>query len=153
MKFFKNCQTIEEVKTTFKKLALQHHPDRGGCTQTMQEINSEYSFAIANIAKGTQFQNEEIKIAEDFQSIIEQLINLEGLIIDIVGNWLWVHGDTKPFKEAIKKAGLFWANKKKMWYYRPANAKGGNGKKTYAEITQKYGRQTVNTFSRNLKLS
>ena len=152
MKYFNECKTIEEVKKTYKKLALQNHPDRGGSTEVMQSINNEYSFAIANIANGTQFQDEDIKIAEDFQKIINELINLEGLIIDIVGNWLWVYGDTKTHKEAIKSVGLWWAKKKKKWYYRPANAKGGNGKKTYEQITSKYGVKTVKSNGTNGRL-
>jgi hypothetical protein len=153
MKYFNSCKTIEEVKKEFKKLALANHPDRGGRTETMQEINNAYSFAIAKLAKGTQFANDEIKIAEDFKKIIEALMNLEGLVIDIVGNWLWVHGDTKPFKGIIKSCGLFWANKKKMWYYRPENSKGGNGKKSYSEITAKYGCKTVTNKSTKLKIA
>jgi len=143
MAYFDNCKTIEDVKKLYRKLALEFHPDRGGNTETMQSINNAYSFAVAKLAKGTQFESDEIKISEDFQKIINELINLEGLTIDIVGNWLWVHGDTRPHKDMIKSVGLWWANKKKMWYYRPANFKGGRGTKTYEQITNKYGKTTV----------
>lgn len=161
MKYFKDCKTVDEIKKTFKKLALEHHPDRGGNTATMQEINTEYAFAIANKLSGSEFEQEEIKISEDFQKIIDALINLEGLIIELVGNWLWISGDTKTHKEAIKSLKLmFWARKKKMWYYRPANHKGGRGNKTYEEIKQKYGSQTVSKGNKggksqksNLKLA
>lgn len=32
----------EEIKRAYRKLAAQHHPDRGGDTQTFQEIQSAY---------------------------------------------------------------------------------------------------------------
>ena len=42
IKYFYNCHTLEEVKRKYKELAMLHHPDRGGNTATMQEINLEY---------------------------------------------------------------------------------------------------------------
>ena len=36
-------ETLEELKSMYRKLAQQHHPDRGGDTATMQRINDEYS--------------------------------------------------------------------------------------------------------------
>lgn len=32
----------EEIKSAFKKLAMQHHPDRGGDTEKFKEINNAY---------------------------------------------------------------------------------------------------------------
>ena len=40
--FFINCTSIEDVKQLYKKLAMQYHPDKGGDTLTMQQINAEY---------------------------------------------------------------------------------------------------------------
>ena len=40
MKYFKDCKTIEEVKSLYKKLAMENHPDKGGDTATMQAINT-----------------------------------------------------------------------------------------------------------------
>ena len=42
MKWFNSPRTLEELKKQYKKLAVQHHPDLGGNTQEMQEINAEY---------------------------------------------------------------------------------------------------------------
>ena len=144
MKYFNHCKDLNELKTEFKKLAKKFHPDRGGDTATMQEINAQYAEALRVISNGMQFEAEEVKIAEDFQKIINELINLEGLIIDLVGNWIWVYGSTVEHKNTIKSLGLWWAKNKKKWYYRPANFKSSNRKpKSYEQITQKYGRKTV----------
>lgn len=151
--YFINCKTLEDVKKTFKKLALELHPDRGGSTEKMQILNAQYADAIRIISNGMEFEKDEQAIAEDFAKIINELINLEGLIIDIVGNWIWVYGNTQTHKEAIKNVGLWWARKKKKWYYRPANFKGGRGNKTYEQITAKYGRKTVTNKNTNSRLA
>ena len=150
MNYFINCKTLDDVKKLYKKLALENHPDRGGKHETMQQINSQYADAIRIISNGMEFEKEEQQIAEDFQKIINELINLDGLIIDIVGNWIWVYGDTKTHKDIIKNVGLWWAKKKKKWYYRPANFKSSNRKpKSYEQITAKYGRKTVKSNKTN----
>lgn len=42
MKYFTNCQTLDELKKEFRRLCMLHHPDRGGDTATMAAINAEY---------------------------------------------------------------------------------------------------------------
>ena len=46
--FFKDCTSLDEVKKLYKELALKHHPDRGGETATMQQINAEYESILKN---------------------------------------------------------------------------------------------------------
>jgi curved DNA-binding protein CbpA len=58
MKWFNDCQTLEEVKAQYKKLAKQYHPDLGGDTSTMQQINTEYAFATAKAVKGANLTDE-----------------------------------------------------------------------------------------------
>lgn len=42
MKYFAQCKNLEELKKEFRRLAMIHHPDRGGDVETMKEINNEY---------------------------------------------------------------------------------------------------------------
>ncbi|MCL2410881.1 MAG: J domain-containing protein [Treponema sp.] len=35
-KFFTNPQTLEELKQQYRALAMQHHPDRGGCVEVVE---------------------------------------------------------------------------------------------------------------------
>ena len=46
MKFFASCTTIEELRKHYRRLAVQYHPDPGGDTETMQQINAEYDKAF-----------------------------------------------------------------------------------------------------------
>ncbi len=150
MKYFKDCKTIDEVKATYKKLAKQYHPDCGGDTATMQEINTEYAFACAKILKGENLSAEEtdeqIRMSEEYRQIIEQIINLAGIVIELIHNWIWVTGNTFPVRKQLKAAGLFFASKKVAWYYRAEEYKTKGSKKTLDEIRDKYGSEKVNTW-------
>ncbi|HWY38636.1 MAG TPA: J domain-containing protein, partial [Bacteroidia bacterium] len=100
MKWFNECGTLDEVKALYKKLAKQYHPDLGGDTATMQEINKEYAFASAKTIKGANLSDEEaeneILSSEAYRNAIEKIIHLEDVIIELVGYWIWVTGNTYP---------------------------------------------------------
>ena len=42
MKYFANIETIADLKKEYRKLIKANHPDNGGDTWTMAEINNEY---------------------------------------------------------------------------------------------------------------
>jgi hypothetical protein len=42
MKYFQNIQSLADLKKQYRMLALAGHPDRGGSTPVMQEINLEF---------------------------------------------------------------------------------------------------------------
>jgi len=152
MKYFKECNTIDEVKALYKKLAKENHPDLGGDTVIMQTINTEYAFACARLAKGAgltdEEADEEIKLSELYRAAIEQIIHLPGIVIELVGNWIWVTGHTRPVKEELKAAHFFFASKKCAWYFRAEQYKTRRSNKSLEEIRRKYGSQQVNTKSK-----
>ncbi len=49
--YFDNMNTLDEVKVRYKILAKRLHPDAGGDTAIMQEINEDYQTAILRITK------------------------------------------------------------------------------------------------------
>lgn len=153
MKYFKECTTLEEVKALYKKLAKENHPDMGGKTEIMQEINTEFAFATARIIAGANLSAEEtekeLRFSEEYRKIIEQIIQLPGIIIELVGLWIWVTGETKPVSKELNAAKLFYASKKKAWYYRSEYLKAKRGsKKSLDEIRSKYGSEVVNRKDR-----
>jgi hypothetical protein len=153
MKWFNNCTTLNEVKSLYKDLAKQHHPDRGGDTATMQEINNEYTFACAKMLRGENLSQEEMETEftniEAYRNAINKIINLEGITIEIVGAWIWVTGNTRPYKDVLKNpegGQFFWAHKKLAWYFRTEEFKSRNKiKMSLDEIRSKYGSKVINT--------
>lgn len=140
MKYFKEATNLEELKKEYKKLAMANHPDRGGNEEAMKQINNEYELLTNILSNGNK---EETASAVIYKDILDKIINLD-VTIEIVGQWIWVYGDTKPVKDKLKEAGFMWASKKKKWYYRGEDAKcSSRGKKSYEEIKEKYGASTV----------
>ena len=152
MTYFKECRTLDEVKAMYKLLAKKYHPDCGGDTETMQAINAEYSYACANVLKDENLSQEDtdegIRLSEEYRAVIELLMPLSGILIEVVGNWIWVTGDTKPVKQQLKEAGLFYASKKVAWYYRAEEFKTTGSKKSLDEIRAKYGSESVGSKHR-----
>lgn len=149
MKYFKECKSIDEVKALYKKLAKENHPDLGGDTVIMQAINTEYAFACARLAKGAGLSDaeadEEIKLSELYRAAIEKIIHLPGIVIEIVGHWIWVTGNTRPVKEELKAARFLFASKKCAWYFRAEEFKTRGSNKSLEEIRRKYGSEKVNS--------
>ena len=152
MKWFNvsEIRTLDDLKKAYRRLAMKHHPDVGGSTRDMQEINAEYdklfsqlktgynAWASANNRHTTEEQ------PDDFKRIIEILIKLDGLDIELCGSWLWIGGNTRKHKEALKAAGCQWCSKKKLWSWKPAGKRyhSYRGTKSMDQIRTKYGSQT-----------
>jgi curved DNA-binding protein CbpA len=130
--------TLAALKTQRAKAASKFHPDKVGISglETMKSINVAYDFLkdlIDRFGDDTEAfedseENDSESFSDDLQTAINAIIGLDGLILEVCGNWIWVSGDTRPHKEAIKAAGYFWASKKMMWYWRPAEYKSKNRK-------------------------
>lgn len=154
--FFANVKTLDELKKAYKAAAMKYHPDMGGDTATMQAINAEYEARFEVLKRSQNEQAAEdttgktratTESAGDFIAIINALLKLDGLEIELCGRWLWIGGNTKTHKEALKAAGCRWSSAKKLWswHFAEEGAKWHKGTKTMAQIRSKYG---STTFSR-----
>lgn len=79
----------------------------------------------------------------DFIRIIEALLKLDGLEVELCGCWLWIGGNTRQHKGAMKAAGCRWNPTKHLWYWRPAYGASclHRGNASIGEIRMKYGSQ------------
>ena len=149
MIYFKECHTIEDVKVRYRTLAKIFHPDCGGSNELMQALNTEYAVACNTVLSSDNVATDEaqdaMKLSEEYRRVIEQIIPLPGIKIEIVGNWLWITGNTYPVRLQLKQAGLYFASKKQAWYYRSEEYKTTGSKKTLEEIKAKYGSEKVNS--------
>ena len=75
-------------------------------------------------------------------------MHYEDLIIEVVGSWIWLSGNTKPIKEKLKDLSFRYAYKKKMWYFGE-KIKNGGKTKSMEDIKSKYGVETIKTKSQN----
>ena len=125
LKYFENPKSLEELKAQYKKLAMKHHPDIGGSTVAMQEVNNEYDNlfqSLKNIhstADGKTYtsKTETTETADMFKDIISKIINFQGCTIEIIGSWIWVSGDTFQYKDTLKELKFKWCKNKKSWAY------------------------------------
>lgn len=149
--YFTNCRNLDELKKEYRRLAMKHHPDHGGDTETMKAINGAYAERFEQLKKQHNAQNDEqhqtTEAPEEFINIISALVRLPGLIVELCGSWLWISGETLKNKDALKNAGCRWSSSKKMWYWRHQEdgAHWSRGKKSISDIRRKYGSQTFGT--------
>lgn len=162
--YFIDCSTVEETKKLYKELPLKNHPDLGGSTAIMQEINAQYEAKLKRLDGQTSTNEKgmthtykydaetEAKLIE----IIDQLLALQMPSVEIflVGTWIWVHGKTKPFKEQLKALKCRWHSTRKLWYFAINSSrryrKSGEG---IDDIVQAYGASKINkTTKKKLKV-
>lgn len=46
MLYFAGLTSAQEIRSRYKDLAKQYHPDKGGCVETMAAINNQYERVI-----------------------------------------------------------------------------------------------------------
>jgi hypothetical protein len=49
VKYFVSYSSVDELKSQYRVLAFSNHPDKGGSTYVMQEINVEYQSCIERL--------------------------------------------------------------------------------------------------------
>lgn len=159
---FSQCDSPEAIKTLYRQLARQHHPDFGGQLESMQQLNADFAQALADFGKRTararqasSHANHETTqadycdlddIAEQIRAVIEEVMNhCLGIELEITGLWLWASGNTRENKDTLRAIGFKWAPTKKLWYF-PFVPSHNRGKKySMDDIRAAYGSQKVNT--------
>lgn len=138
--YFMNIEGINEAKKIYKQLAKVLHPDVGGNEEDFKNLNAIYNHILEN---GIYFTNES-KFDLELEKIISKILHFENIIIEVVGSWIWLSGETKAIKETLKDLGFKWASQKKQWYYGEMKAKNPHPK-SLDEIKAKYGCETLKT--------
>lgn len=171
MNWFKGLYTVEAVKSLYRKLAKQYHPDLGGDTATMQKINAAYHAKLESL-NGAQSTDDKGRqhtykydsgLEEEIIQKIHELMKLDGLEISLVGTWIWISGETKRWKDTLKtqrdEAGnkiggldCIWHGKHKMWYWRREDCRVNRSSKgDFNDIAAKYGCKTFYATGENDK--
>jgi curved DNA-binding protein CbpA len=161
--FVPKPETAEQLKKQYKELALIHHPDCGGNVEKMKAINNEYDHLFPLLKDiHTNKDNEQYtssyastESAEEWKDIIESLISLhmQNVLIEIIGRFVWLNGNTKPYKDSLKEMGYRWSSNKFAWYLAPEGYKRRNHKVyTMNDIRNMYGSEQVNNNNHQFAL-
>lgn len=127
IKYFNNPQTLEELKKQYRKLAFTHHPDCGGSNEAMQVVNAEYEYLFPLLKDVHKTKDGETytarqanaETADQFRDLINELMKMDNIEIEIIGCFVWVTGNTKPYKEKLKELRFMWHRTKIAWYLKP----------------------------------
>lgn len=144
---FENAMSYEEIKKDYVEFVTEFKGNKSALTF----INGAFAKYVEEVKdlhvnhKGETYQKEVNESTDDFVTLINELIGMDGITVEVCGTWLWVTGNTKVNKEALKACGFRYAAKKKSWYKAPEGTKHFKGKKTWtmAQIRDAYGSHVV----------
>lgn len=153
--YFEACKTIEDVKSTYKKLAKQLHPDCGGGSQEQfVEMSRQYEIAFNSLkntfrnAEGETYTKENNETYDEFKDIIDRIIFFEDVKIEIIGTWIWCSENTRPYASELKSLGFHWCKNKQAWaFHKEPFVKRSRSKNSLDDIRNKYGSTLVNNIS------
>jgi proteasome lid subunit RPN8/RPN11 len=147
--YFINCETLDAAKLEYRKLVFHLHPDTSGYDSKadFQDMQNQFE---AFTPKTEKFEGEkENWSASHYMAIIEDLMQIKGIIIEVIGSFIWLSGETYPVKDRIKaienesfKKAQF-SSTKKMWFFSPIDYKQfTKSDLTIEQLRDKYGTQT-----------
>ncbi len=168
--YFKNVQTLDELRKQYKDLLKKYHPDNGGSEETTKSINVEYeklfkilknNYSRQNTAEGNtgsnkssygnSYDNMKYDFAEDslLREMLQKVIYLSDITIEIIGAWLWISGNTYQYRKELKELGFKFASQKKCWFWHSdAFRKKSHRRLSMDDIRGYYGSTEVETNGR-----
>ena len=164
MAYFKNVNTLEELRKQYKELLKKFHPDNAnGSTEATQEINSEYDTLFKVLKnrhekqtstsdKEADFNNKHYDFTEDkiLREMLQKIIHFSNMNIEICGSWIWCF-NSYEYRNELKELGFHYASKKKAWYWHTETfKKKRNRPLSMDEIREFYGSSEVKTEGRKL---
>lgn len=159
MTYFTNVNTLDELRSQYKTLLKRFHPDQpDGSGDATKAINAEYERLFKRIKENhtsaeKTAQNAKYDATEDalLREMLNKIINLAGINIEIIGQWLWLSGNTYQYRKELKELGFKFAGQKKMWYWHSeAFRKKSRKKLSINDIRNYYGSTAVATEAKLL---
>ncbi len=139
----------ESLKKAYRKACFSYHPDAGGSVEMMQLVNLAMELLTNCKLWWTPYQakkaQKETPLTETIQDIIDKVGHLPGLTFEMVGDWLWITGNTRTYKGLLKQAGLKFSSNKIAWYWHPPGYRKHTKKQfDMNEIKTRYGCWDIN---------
>ena len=149
MKYFLNVSNSNELKSLYRKLCSELHPDKGGKASDFIAMMNEYNSIKDSFNNDNEAENLN---AKQFYNLLQQLEKLTNIRIEFIGSFIWlfdeVEGSMYQQKEIIKSLvfdgynSARWAKVKKSWYFSPADYKSKGKAIDLLKIKSKYGVQS-----------
>ena len=129
MTYFKNIETLEQLRKAYKDLLKKYHPDNGGSEEIMKAINVEYEQLFKLLknrheskATGTESNTSEnvkwnFEEDEKIRYVLNKIIHFSDITCEICGTWIWLSGNTYQYRKELKEFGFKFASNKKMWFW------------------------------------
>ena len=122
MKFFENIKTLDELRKEYRRLAFLYHPDKGGDTVMMQMLNDQYDRLSKKLINSNETFSEgrkeyEQQVSEEMRQRLDRIISLPGIVIELIGSWIWITGNTFAVRETLKGEGYNFSHPKSAWYW------------------------------------
>ena len=144
--FFEDCETVEDIKKRYRKLLFEHHLNE----EALKILNKQYHVALCSCDGQTTVGTDNKEHTYHYNEAVEQSImdtinellklKMEGVDILLIGTWLWILNNTKPYKDSLKKLGCKWHSKRGCWYWRsPSNKHYRPSGGSLSELAAKYG--------------
>ncbi len=157
---------IETLTKAYKKAIFKHHPDHGGTSEAFIELKNAYESLVKEIKYPSKKYSSDTKQVEDIMAnysqelinkimeLIEKFATNDDININIIGDWIWLDGQTKTYKEQIKSLGFKFSKNKTAWYWHNGNYRRFGGKKDYSmdEIAYRHGGMFQVNKKRNTRL-
>lgn len=123
MKYFTPTNELLILRNQYRDLAKKYHPDLNPTIDVsiMQEINNEYEQLLdaINNERGWHFTMENENIWQSkLVEMLKSFASINDVLVESIGDWIWISGETKPIKEKLKELGFKWAGKKVAWYWK-----------------------------------
>lgn len=112
---------LNQTKIKFRELAHIHHPDKGGDGEKMKQLITSYKTHLRRLESQQNPTDEKLfdyQIEKELIDKIEVFAGIQGIVIELIGKWIWVSGDTKTIKDQLKANDFRYASKKQLWYFR-----------------------------------
>lgn len=121
MKWFSNINTLPELRNRYKQLLLKYHPDNNPDTDTtaiMQQINAEYDELLKHFTSNQTNSKNNYSTETELKNILNEVVKIKAdILIELIGTWIWISGNTYSIRKQLSELGFDWAPKKKMWYW------------------------------------
>ena len=147
--YFSQTTDSKNLKDQYRKLSLKYHPDRGGSEEAFKQINAEFNYMNRRMNYSNEETADTIRMEMKlYQEILDTITKFEGITIELIGYWLWISGNTYPYKTQFKNLGFKFSRKKMAWFYHYGTYKKRN-KTNYSlqDIRQLWGSRIIENES------